>query len=72
MSKRKKLWQCIKIVKIYTHDSASAKAFREENKSILDLIFSMTVEEREQWRKDEAHVPYTIMKESNKQKPNLN
>lgn len=59
-------------MKIYTHDSPSAKVFREENKDILDLIFSMTAEEREQWRKDEAYVPYTIMKESSKQKPKLN
>lgn len=56
----------------YTHDSAKAKRFQEQNGELLDLIFSMTKQEREQWRSDQAYIAYNTIKESSKQKPELN
>jgi len=56
----------------YTHDSPEAKRFQEQNGELLNLIFSMTEQEREQWRKDQACIAYTTIKESSKQKPKLN
>lgn len=59
-------------MEIYTHTSSEAKRFQKKNKDLLDLIFSMTEQEREQWRKDEAYIAYNIIKDSSKQKPKLN
>jgi|LauGreDrversion4_2_1035121.scaffolds.fasta_scaffold22008_14 hypothetical protein len=59
-------------MKFYTHDSSEAKRFQEQNRELLDLIFSMTEQEREQWREDQASIAYTTIKESSKQKPKLN